>query len=144
MRMVEYRKATLQDEQQMFVIANKLATSFVVNENDFKKIYSSLLEDGNVDIYVADIESKLIGYVLAFHHNTFYANGLVTWVEELYVEEEYRGIKIGKALMQLIENAGKKRNTKLIALATRRASNFYEAIGYEKSATYYKKTIHVS
>lgn len=71
------------------------------------------------------------------------ANGLVTWVEELYVEEDYRGNKIGKALMQTIEDEGKKRNTRLIALATRRASKFYEAIGYEKSATYYKKTIHV-
>lgn len=142
--MIEYRKGTLQDEQQMFVLAKKLATSFVINENDFKKVYSSLLEDGSVDIYVADIESRLIGYVLAFHHNTFYANGLITWVEELYVEEEYRGNKIGKALMQQIEVAGKNRKTKLIALATRRASQFYEAIGYEKSATYYKKTIHVS
>jgi hypothetical protein len=49
MRMVEYRRATLQDEQQIFVLAKKLATSFVLNENDFKKVYSSLLEDGNVD-----------------------------------------------------------------------------------------------
>lgn len=139
--MVKYRKAILQDEQKVFGLAKKLATSFVVNEKEFKNIYSPLLEDENVDLFVAELESKLIGYVLAFHHYTFYANGLISWVEELYVEEEYRGNNIGKGLMQLIEDAAKERNTKLIALSTRRASKFYEAIGYEKSATYYKKTI---
>lgn len=139
--MIKYRKAILKDEQNVFDLAKKLATSFVPNEKDFKNAYTLLLDDENVDIFVTEFESKLIGYVLAFHHQTFYANGLVSWVEELYVDEEYRGNNIGKALMQLIEDEAKKRNSKLIALATRRASKFYEAIGYEKSATYYKRTI---
>ncbi|MBD0384892.1 GNAT family N-acetyltransferase [Paenibacillus sedimenti] len=139
--MINYRRAILQDEQRVFDLAKKLATSAVVNEKDFKNVYLQLLEDGNVDIFVAELESRLIGYVLAFHHHTFYANGLISWVEELYVDEEYRGKYIGKALMELIEDAAKNRNSKLIALATRRASKFYEAIGYEQSATYYKRTL---
>jgi GNAT superfamily N-acetyltransferase len=139
--MIKYRKAILKDERNLFALAKNLATSFVPNEKDFNNVYPLLLNDKNVDIYVTEYESKLIGYVLAFHHYTFYANGLVSWVEELYVDEEYRGNNIGKALMQLVEDGAKIRNSKLIALATRRASKFYEAIGYEKSATYYKRTI---
>jgi GNAT superfamily N-acetyltransferase len=139
--LIKYREAILQDEGKIFDLAKKLATSFVVNEKDFKNVYIQLLEDRDVDIFVAELESRLIGYVLAFHHHTFYANGLISWVEELYVDEEYRENYIGKALMELIEDAAKKRDSKLIALATRRASKFYEAIGYEQSATYYKRTI---
>ncbi|MGE6753714.1 GNAT family N-acetyltransferase [Rossellomorea sp. NPDC071047] len=53
--------------------------------------------------------------------------------------EEYRGKKIGKHLMAEAENLSKERGSKLVALATRRADRFYESIGYDESAKYFKK-----
>jgi hypothetical protein len=43
--------------------------------------------------------------------------------------------------MELIEGKALERGSKLVALATRRASDFYKAIGYEESASYFKKTL---
>jgi GNAT superfamily N-acetyltransferase len=76
-----------------------------------------------------------------FHHPTFYANGLISWVEELFVLDELRRMQIGKSLMELVEQKARDRGSKLIALATRRASDFYKSIGYDESAIYFKKNI---
>lgn len=137
---IHYRGASPQDEEELFALAANLATSFELNRSDFSRTYLDVLK-GNADLLIAERHSKLIGYVLAFHHSTFYANGVVTWVEELFVLDEYRNMKIGKKLMELIEGKALERGSKLVALATRRAGGFYKAIGYDESATYYKKML---
>ena len=64
----------------------------------------------------------------------FYANGRVTWVEEIIVQPDLRGQGIGRALMQDIEGWADARGSRLVALATRRAAEFYKALGYAESA----------
>lgn len=140
---INYRKALHKDEEELFALAAKLATSFKLNKEDFTKTYQEVMSNPNADVFLAEDESKIIGYGLVFHHPTFYANGVISWVEELFVLDEYRGMKIGKRLMELIEGEAIERGSKLVALATRRASDFYKAIGYEESATYFKKTLQV-
>lgn len=43
--------------------------------------------------------------------------------------------------MRGFEHEARTAGARLIALATRRASSFYEAIGYEPSATYFRKVL---
>ncbi len=100
-----------------------------------------MLNDENVDLIVAEHESTLIGYILVFHHLTFYANGTVSWVEELFVEEAFRKQGVGKKLMALAEEKATERESKIVALATRRADKFYQSIGYEDSAIYFRKLL---
>ncbi|WP_199620762.1 GNAT family N-acetyltransferase [Paenibacillus alkalitolerans] len=138
---INYREAASHDEDEVFELASRLATSFKINKNDFAKIFSNLLNDVNADLIIAETEAKVIGYALAFHHSTFYTNGTVSWVEEIFVSEGFRGRDIGKKLMQIIELKALNRGSKLVALATRRAGEFYKAIGYDESAAYYKKTL---
>ncbi|QJD88024.1 GNAT family N-acetyltransferase [Cohnella herbarum] len=138
---MKYRNADLEDEEELFVLAENLATSNKLNKTDFSRIFSELLSNNNVDLVIAETESRLVGYAMSFHHSTFYANGLISWVEELIVLEEYRGKRIGKKLMKIIEEKAYGRGSKLVALATRRASEFYKAIGYDESAIYFKKTL---
>ncbi|WP_207383574.1 GNAT family N-acetyltransferase [Paenibacillus solani] len=138
---INYRCAEIQDEEELFVLAKKLATSYTLNKVDFSRIYAEILSDENADLVIAEKDSRVIGYALSFHHSTFYANGVISWVEELIVLHEFRGMKIGKNLMDLIEEKAQERGSKLIALATRRASGFYKSIGYDESAVYLKKTM---
>ena len=90
---------------------------------------------------VAETEQQLVGYVLGFEHYTFFANGRVAWVEEIMVSETFRRQGIGELLMRDVEAWAVARGCKLIALATRRASAFYKAIGYEESAAYFRKLL---
>jgi GNAT superfamily N-acetyltransferase len=138
---IEYRQADPLDEGDLFELAAGLATSYTLNKEDFSKTFKKLLNDPSVDLVVAKMDSKPIGYVLAFHHPTFYANGVVSWVEEIYVLEQFRGLNIGKRLMQIVEEKADCRESRLVALATRRAGGFYSAIGYSESASYFKKEL---
>lgn len=139
--MIQLRDAQSNDQNNMLTLAQKFASSFETDTEAFKNTFEKLLKDESVDLIVAENKSTLIGYVLVFHHLTFYANGTVSWVEELFVEEAYRKQGIGKQLMTRAEEKAVARNSKLIALATRRANEFYESIGYEASATYYRQVL---
>lgn len=136
---VGYRKAISIVKGSLYVLARSLATSFNVNEADFSHVFNSIIEDQNIDLIVAEKDHELIGYVLVLHHPAFYANSIISWVEELFVLEKYRRKNIGKCLMEEGEKLSKERGSKLIALATRRADKFYISIGYSESATYFKK-----
>jgi GNAT superfamily N-acetyltransferase len=80
-------------------------------------------------------------YLLGFLHDTFYANGPVGWVEELMVNSTYRRRGGGRMLMVEFERWVSGRGGRIVALATRRASEFYQAVGYEESATYLRKVL---
>ena len=80
-----------------------------------------------------------IGYLLGFRHDTFYADGPVAWVEEIYTHPGRRRTGVAAALMREFESWAWQNGARLVALATRRASSFYEAIGYEDSAAYFRK-----
>ncbi|CAG7643693.1 hypothetical protein PAESOLCIP111_04529 [Paenibacillus solanacearum] len=138
---INFRNAIPKDEDELFDLSAKLSTSFKLNKTDFTRIYHEVLNNKDADLFVAEMETGIIGYVLGFHHSTFYANGIISWVEELFVLEDYRGQSVGKNLMVLIEEKAADRGSKLVALATRRASDFYKAIGYDESAVYFKKTL---
>jgi GNAT superfamily N-acetyltransferase len=138
---INYRNAISKDEEELFDLSAMLSTSFKLNKIDFTRTYLEVLNNKDADLLVAEIETGIIGYVLGFHHSTFYANGLISWVEELFVLDDYRGKSIGKNLMLLFEVKATERGSKLVALATRRASDFYKAIGYNESAVYFKKSL---
>ena len=90
---------------------------------------------------VAEFNGEITGYCLGFIHDTFYANGPVAWIEEIMVESSHRRSKVGHRLMAAFEAWAKENGAVLSALATRRAAHFYEAIGYEASATYYRRLL---
>lgn len=100
-----------------------------------------MLNDEKAFIFVADNGDKIVGYSLGFIHTTFFANGNVAWLEEIMVDEKFRRAGIGFELVKVFEQKAIDNDCKLIALATRRAADFYSAIGYEESATYFRKLL---
>ena len=137
------RQAQSQDREAVFNLAKTFATSFVVEEGAFRLAFASILTDSSAYLAVSldEIEGEIIGYVLAFSHQTFYTNGRVVWVEEITVAAHCRQQGIGKSLMHAVEGWAAQQDSPIVALATRRASDFYESIGYQASATYFRKNI---
>ncbi|RCW40327.1 hypothetical protein [Paenibacillus prosopidis] len=60
---INYRDAIYKDEEEMFVLAAKLATSFKLSRTDFSRTYQEVLSSKDVDLFVAENESGIIGYV---------------------------------------------------------------------------------
>ena len=135
------RTAVPGDAASILGLAQAFATSFVVEPAAFQRVFSSLLGDADARLLVAEQERQVIGYLFGFVHATFYANGLVAWVEEIMVSQSARRQGVGRALMQDFERWAAERGAKLVALATRRAAPFYQALGYEESATYLRKLL---
>src|SRR6476620_4232006 len=116
------RVAAPQDADAVRALATAFATSFSVEPAALQQAFSTLLADPHALLLVAAQDAQIVGYLLGFVHTTFYANGLVAWIEEIAVAETARRNGIGRLLMQHFEQWAVAREAKLVALATRRAA----------------------
>jgi len=139
---LKIRSALPEDSSSVFSLAKAMATSFEVVKGPFDQSFFEILKNPSAICIVAEIEKQIVGYLIGFDHRAFYANGRVSWVEEIFVQQDRRQEGIGIMLIDRFEEWSIKRESKLVGLATRRASNFYEAIGYEESATFYRKLLN--
>ena len=135
------RSATLGDSSCLFALVSEFATSFVPEKLAFDISLKGIVSDESASLEVAEYLGEAVGYCLGFDHFAFYANGHVSWVEEIIVRSEYRRHGIGRSLMESFERWCMKRNSRLVGLATRRAAPFYQAMGYEESAVFLRKLL---
>ena len=138
---VVIRRVRSDDLDALFELVAGFATSFHPERAVFEASAQALLERDDAWVATAESAGELTGYCLGFEHLTFYANGRVAWVEEIMVADRWRRRGIGRRLMTGFEAWARARGAKLVGLATRRAAAFYEALGYEASATYYRKIL---
>jgi GNAT superfamily N-acetyltransferase len=127
------------DRDQVWPLARDLATSYVVQRPAFGHSFAALLAHPDTLVLVAERGGEVVGYLLATSHPAFHANGPVARVEEVMVAAEARGAGAGRQLMAAAEAWARCRGARYVALATRRAAPFYQALGYEDSAVYFKK-----
>jgi GNAT superfamily N-acetyltransferase len=135
------RPAEAGDADAVADLAAGLAQSFAFSRARFGLSYPALLADDDACLLLAVDGPDSLGYLLGFRHLTFYANGPVGWVEEIFVRGQERGRGVGRALMSAFEHWAAVRDCALVALATRRAAAFYRALGYEESAVYFRKIL---
>ena len=137
----EIRHAGAGDIDGVAALAAEFVMSFEFSAERFRVSYPALLADERACLLLAVNGHERVGYLLGFCHLTFYANGPVGWVEEIVVRRQDRGQGIGRVLMTAFEDWAAVQRCTLIALATRRAAPFYHALGYEESATYFRKVL---
>jgi GNAT superfamily N-acetyltransferase len=137
----QIRPADASDAAAVAELASELAQSFTFARTRFDRSYPALLASDSVCLLLAVNGHDRLGYLLGFEHLTFYANGPVAWVEEVFVRGQHRGCGVGRALMSGFEQWAASQDCTLVALATRRAAPFYRALGYEESAIYHRKIL---
>lgn len=135
------RPARAGDRDQVWPLARALATSYEVERGAFLTTFDRLLNTPDTLLVVAEVDGRIVGYLLAQAHHTFHANGPVVWVAEVMVAAEHRDRGFGSALMRAAEEWAYDRGAAHVALATRRAADFYTALGYRASATYFKRKV---
>src|SRR5579859_6132253 len=138
---VQVRAAGADDAEAVAELAAGLAQSFAFSASSFRLSYPALLAADGACLLLAVDGPERLGYLLGFEHLTFYANGPVAWVEEVFVRGQDRGRGVGRVLMGAFERWAAERGCALVALATRRAAPFYRALGYEESAVYHRKIL---
>ena len=137
----EIREIDARDLTELHELAARFASSFTVDRATLEITMRELMSDPSAHLSGAVVDGRLVGDCLGFDHRTFFANGRVSWVEEIMVADDARRLGIGRMLMNEFEIWARARGSKMIALGTRRAEDFYEALGYERSATYYRRLL---
>lgn len=140
--MFTIRRAGPADEAQLFDLTKDFATTFVPELELFSRSFQHLLYQEDAALIVAERAQELTGYLLGFDHYSLSTDGRISWVEELMVREDCRRLGLGRQLMGSFEEWARQRDSQMIALATRRAAPFYQAIGYEQSAVYFRKKLN--
>lgn len=135
------RRAAVADLEALWPLARDFATSFRPVRESFEVTFRALLTTPEALLLVADRESEAVGYLVAHRHLTFLANGLVVWVEEVMVDAAARGQGVGRQLMTAAESWAEDSGAAYVSLASRRSGAFYDALGYEDSATFYKRPV---
>jgi GNAT superfamily N-acetyltransferase len=135
------RPIAVTDLDELFQLVEQFATSFVPERSAFGLSVAELLQDPSAWLSGAIRGGSLVGYCLGFDHWTLFANGRVSWVEEIMVAGPARRSGIGRMLMSEFEAWARSRGSSVVGLATRRAATFYEALGYEASATYFRRIL---
>lgn len=108
----------------------------------FDRTYGTLVAALDTFLGVAeDADGQVVGYVLAAHHLTFTRDGAVVWVEELCVDPDARRGGVGTALVAAVDRWAAAVGVRRLTLATRRAGDFYRAVGFEGSAVYYGRDV---
>jgi GNAT superfamily N-acetyltransferase len=138
---IEIRRALATDAARLYPLTLAFATSLQPDQASFRWAFERLIQQEDTMLLVAEDDGLLVGYILASDHYALFAGGRIAWVEELMVAETHRRSGLGRQLMQAVEEWAASRGAKMVTLATRRAAPFYRSIGYEESASYFRKLL---
>ena len=136
---VTVRRVVAADAPALFLLVEQFPTPTACPEKTFDVLLESKLKDPRSCIIVAELDGALIGYVSGSVRTAFHAAGATAWVDEILVLPELRRGGVGHQLMSAFETWAADNRSVLVALATRGATNFYEKLGYESRAGYFKK-----
>lgn len=136
---VSVRRAIESDSNSVFSMAATLSQSFDVAGKNRHVDFVNLITNPNYVLLILRINGDSQGYIFGYIHYAFYASENIASIEELYVDEAWRGQHLGTKLINAFEAIVIERGVRLISVATRRASSFYLKNGYEPSAEYLRK-----
>lgn len=138
---VVIRPARADDADAVFALLNELAVSYLPDRAAFDVTFGSFASgDDSALMLVAEVEGVVRGYALTTINRLLYTNGSSAQLQELVVESSAQGNGVGSDLVQATETACRARGVRQLTVASRRASGFYERLGYGSTADYLKRT----
>ena len=141
MFLVLIRYAQLGDADAVFELLRQLATSHrprrAVFDQNYELLLSAMTYNGT-DLLVAEEAGNVVGYALARRILVFYANGVVSELHELVVDEPYRGRGAGRLLVEAVVARARTAGAVEITVPTRTACDYYRKFGFEETATLMK------
>jgi glucosamine-phosphate N-acetyltransferase len=140
---IKIRKAILNDFEQIYQLLPQLWPHTRLNRNRLRITFSRALNSGQ-QYYLCAFEKKVIvGFCSLSTRNSLWQQGLLAHIDELIVDQSYRGRGIGTRLMtEAIKLAVKKRCSRIeldSAFHRKHAHGFYNKMGFESRAYLFSK-----
>jgi len=107
-----------------------------IEKSKAKEIFEKINANPDHIIAVAELDGKIVGATTLFIESKFiHDGGLVGHIEDVVVDKEYQGQKIGEKIMNyLIEIAKNRGCYKTILDCTDDVKPFYEKLGFKQVA----------
>ena len=125
----------INSDYNMFLeLINKFRTTYFTKEQ-FIQLLNTLKTQNNI-IYVYEIDGIIIGTKFIF--NISY----VGHIEDIFIDEKYRNMNIGKKLVEHCVNIAKNKECyKIICVCLDDVKNFYLKCGFELRGNFMSKLI---
>lgn len=109
----------------------------VLDRPGFDAAFDHNIENRNIAYFIAEQSGRPVGMVSCHIQQLLHHAALVSEIQEMYVEPDYRSQKVGKALMEHVTAFAKGAGAiqmEVTSRATReQAHRFYEREGFQKS-----------
>lgn len=134
-----FRKFTKEDRDAFFTMVKKFYAPPAVLHFPSDEVMLSAF-DASIDMpeyvkgYIFECDGKPAGYAMVSLKFETEVGGIAAWIEELFVEEEFRGSGIGSRFFEFLkkELAGRIRRIRLeVGEDNHDAIRLYERLGFE-------------
>jgi len=140
-----YREAEKKDFNEIFPLLEQLWPDLELNYSKLNIIYNIAIDSKIQFLIIAQTDNKIIGFCSLSIKNNLWQAGQIGHVDELIVDENYRGLGIGKNLIDEITIIAIKNKCKRIELDSafhrKSAHEFYNKIGYDNRAYLFSRKL---
>jgi len=142
---LQIRSCQLSDFTSIFNLFKQLWPSLEMDYHALYAVYERALSSATQHLIVGVQEDRIVGFCSLSLKNNFWKAGCIGNVDELVVDESYRGQGIGKKLINRIEEIAISNQCNQIELDSsfhrKEAHHFYESIGYKSRAYLFTKPL---
>jgi GNAT superfamily N-acetyltransferase len=139
------RDVSGRDFDQVFGLLKQLWSYKELDYEDMKKMFDHNLQSADHFYIVALYGPQVVGFCSLTVKNNLWVQGFLGNIDEMIVEESYRGQGIGKKLMKRITEIAIEKNCRRLELESSfhrgEAHQFYEELGFEKRAYLFSKEL---
>lgn len=138
---VQIISARREDFAQVFALLAQLWPGRQLDREKIFRVYTQALDSKQQEYIIARIAESVVGFISMRMVNNLWAQGNLLEIEELVVDETYRGMQIGSRLLQKSIAIAEQNNCRTVEVTSHvsrtRAHNFYEMNGFKKLAFHF-------
>ena len=132
------RKLRMEDLQNGFLTSlDSLRNASDIDKSKAEEIFKKIDSNPDYTIAVAELDGKIVGSTtLLIEQKFIHQGGLVGHIEDVVVDKNFQGQKIGEKIMKYLLEIAKKRGCyKTILDCTDEVKPFYEKLGFKQVAS---------
>lgn len=136
---------TLADFDGIFLLLQQLWPNKTLDREPLRALFKEAVAADSRVLLRAEIDQYLAGFGSMTIKPHLWHAGLIAWVDELVVDQKYRGRGVGRALLNRLTDAARERGCRAMELDSAfhrtEAHSFYEKLGFEKRAFLFSRRI---
>ncbi|MHC4697408.1 MAG: GNAT family N-acetyltransferase [Planctomycetota bacterium] len=143
--MVTIGESRASDFKSLIPLLRQLWPDKPIDPAAVRRIFLDGIASGDHTFLSAYVEGTMIGFCSVARRKSLWQEGLIGNVDELVVDVEHRGMRVGVALLRRITQIAADEGWRRIELDSgfhrKDAHRFYDEMGFEKRAYLFSKRI---